>query len=174
MLAKIRLAPKYFTLFAALTGSATLPALFYSTPLALTFLALTGLFDILDGKIARATNRVTDTGALLDICSDRFVEFIVVLALYLVEPHTRGLPCLLIMGSILLCVTTFLTVGIFTANSSEKSFHYNRGIMERPEAFGFFAAMMLFPTYFFPLAILFTTLTTLTALIRTRQFLLRN
>lgn len=167
--------PLFYTLLATVSGILILPAILYSSPyLAIIFLLLSGFFDTLDGAVARATNCATESGALLDICSDRLVEFTAVLAIYLMEPQTRGLPCLLVLGSILLCITSFLTVGIFTTNNSEKGFHYSRGLMERPEAFAFFIAMMLFPASFFPLAILFAILTTLTALIRIKQFLLRN
>ena len=74
------------------------------------------------------------------------------------------------LGSMLLCITSFLVVGIFVANDSHKSFHYNPGIMERAEAFIFFIAMMLWPSAFVGLAMLFSLLVTLTAIIRLTQF----
>lgn len=69
---------------------------------------------------------------------DRVVEFVVVLALWFVAPQQRGLWCLLMLGSMLLCITSFLVVGIFSENQSQKSFHYSSGLMERAEAFSFF------------------------------------
>ena len=90
--------------------------------------------------------------------------------MWLVDPVHRALWCFLMLGSMLLCITSFLVVGIFVANDSHKSFHYNPGIMERAEAFIFFIAMMLWPSAFVGLAMLFSLLVTLTAIIRLTQF----
>ncbi|NCT57292.1 MAG: hypothetical protein GW760_06250 [Legionella sp.] len=87
---------------------------------------------------------------MLDITTDRFVEFVVLLALWSVSPQERGFCAILMLGSILLCITSFLIVGIFTANDSDKGFRYSPGIMERAEAFSF--------------------LVILTAIIRLKQF----
>lgn len=106
----------------------------------------------------------------MDITADRLVEFSVILGLLLVNPVSRAIPALWMLGSVLLCVTTFLVIGIFSENSGEKSFHYSTGIMERAEAFCFFILMALLPKYFNPLAWTFTGLVFLTAAIRTWQF----
>ena len=74
------------------------------------------------------------------------------------------------LGSILLCITSFLVVGIFTPNHSSKSFHYSPGLIERAEAFLFFIVMIFVPYYFTFFAFLFATLVALTALIRLWQF----
>ena len=42
---------------------------------------VSGLFDLLDGSVARLTNRVTRFGALLDSTLDRFSEIAILLAL---------------------------------------------------------------------------------------------
>ena len=55
-------------------------------------------------------------------------------------------------------------------NQTEKSFNYSEGIMERPEAFIFFALMILFPNWFPVLASLFSALVFLTAMIRVLEF----
>ena len=60
--------------------------------------------------------------------------------------------------------------GIFIANDSQKGFHYSPGIMERAEAFIFFIIMMLWLKAFTFLAVLFSFLVTLTAIIRLYQF----
>ena len=67
-------------------------------------------------------------------------------------------------------MTSFLVVGIFSENKSQKGFHYSPGLMERPEAFLFFAMMMLLPTLFSALALLFTFLVFLTAGLRVLEF----
>ena len=139
--------------------------------LALCSLAASGFFDTLDGSIARFQETTSQTGAALDITVDRIVEFCLVLGLYLYLPETRALLCLLMLGSILFCITTFLVVGIFTQNTSAKSFHYSPGLIERAEAFLFFGLMILFPQWFHFLALLFTLLVTLTGCVRIGQFL---
>lgn len=143
-----------------------------STFAALGCLALSGFCDTLDGSLARFQNRTSNIGAALDITADRAVEFSLVMGLFAVNPETRGFPCLLMLGSILLCITTFLVVGIFSENNSEKSFHYSTGLIERAEAFLFFGAMIALPHAFGILAYLFSSLVALTAFIRIRQFAL--
>ncbi|MCB1149753.1 MAG: CDP-alcohol phosphatidyltransferase family protein, partial [Chlamydiia bacterium] len=135
-LVKLRISPLGVTGTATLAGVAVLPlASFGFSALAVLFLWLSGLFDVLDGAVARLTNRTTDAGAALDIISDRLVESAVILGLYLGAPEERALLSLLMLSSILLCVTSFLVVGIFSQNDSLKSFHYSPGLMERAEAF---------------------------------------
>ena len=41
---------------------------------------LAGVFDVIDGKVARATNRVTKFGALYDSTLDRYSELMIFLA----------------------------------------------------------------------------------------------
>lgn len=142
--------------------------------LALFCLALSGLFDLLDGAVARHSNASSELGAVFDITSDRVVEFLIVLGLFLVAPEERGLMSLLMLGSILFCITTFLVVGIFSVNTTEKSFYYSPGLIERGEAFAFFALMMVFPSVFTLLSSLFTGLVLLTGLIRIYQFFLNT
>jgi len=147
----------------------------FGLPLIAVFcLALSGLFDVLDGAVARYRNATSEQGAVLDITSDRVVEFLIVLGLYLAAPAERGLLALLMLGSILFCITTFLVVGIFSQNSTERSFYYSPGLIERPEAFAFFALMMVFPKGFTVLASLFTGLVILTGVIRIYQFFLNT
>jgi phosphatidylglycerophosphate synthase len=137
---------------------------------ALTALLFSGFLDTIDGSLARHTQRASSQGAALDICCDRLVEFSIVLGLYLVDPVTRGFDTLLMLGSVLLCVTTFLVAGIFSEQSSYKSFYYSPGLIERTEAFILFFAMIAWPSQFYWLAPLFTLLVMLTAAIRLWQF----
>ncbi len=72
------------------------------------FLVLfSGLFDLLDGAIARLTNQTTSFGALLDSVVDRFSEavlFLGLLALYVREPSELEivLVFLVLIGSFLI------------------------------------------------------------------------
>lgn len=161
--------PNVATILGLLTGVATLPLLIYGhNLLAILFLCISGFFDLLDGPLARINEKVSPRGAALDITSDRFVEFFVVLGLFIYTD--QALPSILLLGSILICVTTFLVVGIFADNGTEKSFYYSPGLIERFEAFIFFAFMMGYPKYFGPLAYLAAGLIFLTALMRLSEF----
>lgn len=129
------------TLLAGFLGLLVFPLLWWGAiTSAVISLLLSGLCDMLDGTVARFTQCSTPWGSVLDIVMDRIVEITVVLALFIVEPYTRGAACLFMLSSMLICITTFLVVGIFTANDSNKSFHYSEGLMERAEAFIFLLA----------------------------------
>jgi archaetidylinositol phosphate synthase len=139
--------------------------------IAIAWLLLSGFFDVLDGSIARLLKQSSPKGAVLDIVSDRVVEIAIMLALFAIDPVARSWPVLLMLSTTFLCVTTFLVVGMFTKNKSEKTFHYSRGLIERPEAFVFFVLMIAFPAYFMFLAFLYSVLVLLTAVLRLYSFL---
>ena len=172
-----RLHPQYVTLAGCLLGVSVLPLLAFEFPRpALLALLFSGFLDTLDGALARYQRRPSPQGASLDIVSDRVVEFAVVLGLFLVDPQTRALPSFIMLGSILLCVTTFLSGRhLYLGHESQKSFHYSPGLIERAEAFFlFFACMILFPAAFTAAASLFSLLTLYTACNRLAQFLARE
>lgn len=170
-LVRWKLSPKTYTVVGLFFGLLVAPflALGYKV-LAFILLLLSGYFDTLDGSVARRNEATSPQGAVLDIVSDRIVEFSIILGLYLVDPVARGLLCLLMLGSVLICITSFLVVAIFTENTSHRSFHYSPGIMERGEAFIFFSCMILIPASFLLMAALFALLVTLTGIIRVYQF----
>lgn len=138
--------------------------------LAMVCLVLSGYCDTLDGTIARIGGQSSEWGAVIDICTDRLVEFSVIFSLWVINPSARALWAILMLGAILLCITSFLVVGIFSENHSNKSFHYSPGLMERAEAFIFFIAMMLWPSAFVLLASVFCLLVLWTTVIRLREF----
>ena len=164
--------PQAVTCAACFFGIATLPLLFFGYPLLAFFLLMaSGFLDTVDGTLARAQKSSSNAGAAMDIVSDRIVEFAVLLGLYSVDPSMRALPTLLMLGSIFICITSFLIVGVFSEKDSEKSFYYSPGIIERAEAFFFFSVMILFPASFTMLAYTLTLLVFMTAFIRMYQFL---
>lgn len=166
-----RLSPTTITCIAIVAGVAVLPLLAWNySVLAFVMLLFSGFLDTLDGSIARFKNQSTSFGAALDITGDRLVEFCVVMGLYFFDPTERSIYCLLMLGSILLCITSFLVVGIFTQNTSEKGFYYSPGLMERAEAFIFFSVMILVPESFVAVSLLFSLLVTLTGFSRLLQF----
>jgi archaetidylinositol phosphate synthase len=166
-----RITPTQLTLLGGLMGCLILPLLaFHHIVPAILFLLFSGYLDTLDGSLARHQQTCSPFGTVLDILMDRSVEFSVIMGLWLVDPVNRSGLALMMLGSVLLCVTSFLTVGIFTINTSQKSFHYSAGLMERAEAFIFFIFMMIVPAHFTLLAILFIALVILTTLIRLWEF----
>lgn len=167
-----RFSPKKVTYFACLSGLLMVPALMLGLlTIATLLLIVSGFLDTLDGTLARIKSKESDVGTVLDIISDRAVEFAAILGLYAVDPTHRGLLALAMLGSCYLCVTSFLVVGIFTPNRSEKGFHYSPGLIERAEAFIFFIMMIWLPDYFATLASLFTLLVLLTTYLHLKQFM---
>ncbi|OJW46626.1 MAG: hypothetical protein BGO67_04925 [Alphaproteobacteria bacterium 41-28] len=163
--------PNSVTLLSVLSGVCIILALLSDQlTLAILLLMLSGLLDTLDGTVARLFHKESPYGTALDIIGDRIVEVSIVLGLFLVSPETRAVASFAMLGSILICVTSFLVVGIFSKNESHKSFHYSPGLMERPEAFAFFGVMILFPDYFQILASFFSFLVLLTAILRMIEF----
>jgi phosphatidylglycerophosphate synthase len=163
--------PHSITIAGCLVGIAIWPLLMWNlTILAVMALLCSGFLDTLDGSLARYQGSSSPQGAALDIFCDRVVEFSVLLGLYEVDPEVRAIPILFMLGSVLLCITSFLVVGIFSENDSNKAFYYSPGLIERTEAFGFFLLMMIWPSFFTPLAWIFSLLVFLTALIRLWQF----
>lgn len=168
----LEVSPTNITFTACLFGLAIAPLLALGmASAAFSCLLFTGYLDILDGTLARLRSVTSAHGTVLDIVSDRIVETAIILGFFFVDPQQRGFACLLMLAAVLICVTSFLVVGIFTENSSEKSFHYSPGLVERGEAFLFFGAMILLPSFFIFLAYLFTALVLFTALKRVLDYL---
>lgn len=165
------LSPNSTTLLACLIGIAAAPALIcHYSILACGLLLISGYFDTLDGTLARLSKRISMQGSVFDIVSDRVVEVAIIFGLYGVDPSNRGWLALGMLGSIFICVTTFLVIGIFIENSSNKGFYYSPGLIERTEAFIFFIAMILVPGYFNILAIVFIFLVLVTIYLHLYQF----
>lgn len=169
-----RVQPAHVTLLAFIFGLLCLPALYFHERLiAVLMLLISGLLDAVDGTLARKLGTSSAGGAIMDIISDRAVEAAVVLGLYLYAPSERAILCLILLASFYLCVTTFLLSGIFGHNTSNKSFHYSAGLIERTETFIFFPVVILWDQTFFWATILFSGLVFFTSLLRLLQ-MLRN
>lgn len=169
-----RLSPQTLTLSSCLLGLMVCPLIIFDFSwIALLTLLLSGFLDTLDGSLARYLNLISSKGAALDIVCDRIVEITVIIGLFFVDANVRAFPSILMLSSILLCITTFLVVGIFVENQSVKSFFYSPGLIERGEAFLFFSIMILFPSTFLIAAYLFSALTLFTAIFRLWEFMKR-
>ncbi len=159
------------TLASCISGLLCLPALMAGWSYTATLLlVISGYLDILDGTVARFTLSSSAWGSILDIFADRLVELAVIIGLFAIDPSTRAWPALAMLGSCYLCITSFLVVGIHSSNHGHKSFFYSVGLIERAEAFLFFVTMIWLPHAFVPLAVLFVSLVTLTAVLHLYQF----
>lgn len=155
-------------IFGVISGALLVSHYFY---LAICVLLLSGLCDVLDGTLARSLGKASNKGAALDIICDRIVELAVIAAFFILDPARNGVGAFAMLGASYLCVTTFLVVGIFSHNTSQKSFQYSEGLIERAEAFIFFIAMMLFPPAFAWLAWVYFVLVMYTAAVRAVEFI---
>ena len=101
-----------------------------SIPLAGALVLLAGTFDIIDGRVARATNRVTKFGALYDSTLDRYAEVTVFfgIAYYFVDHGFlwRSVAVSMALGGSLM-------VSYIRARAEGLNFECKVGIMQRPE-----------------------------------------
>jgi phosphatidylglycerophosphate synthase len=88
---------------------------------------LTGILDILDGRIARATGKVTKGGAFFDSVMDRYAELVVFggLALYYRNSWALCVVLLASLGSVMVSYTR--------ARGEALGVDVNIGTMQRPE-----------------------------------------
>ncbi|NIR50410.1 CDP-alcohol phosphatidyltransferase family protein [candidate division KSB1 bacterium] len=128
---RLELNPNFFTTigFILTIGAAVLFAV-GQLVIAGAIVLLAGTFDIIDGKVARATNRVTKFGALYDSTLDRYSEVIMFfgLAFYFVRADwflTSVAVSFALGGSIM--------VSYVRARAEALGFHCKVGIMQRPE-----------------------------------------
>ncbi|MBT9155498.1 MAG: Inner membrane protein YnjF [Firmicutes bacterium] len=129
------LSPIGATLVALALGGAAALAVALGYPwLGVGLLWVSGLFDVLDGSMARASGTSSALGTLLDIVFDRVVEIMVLLAVMYSSPVLAA-PTAFVFASIILSMTVFLTVGALAEKMGNKSFYYQPGLMERTEAF---------------------------------------
>ncbi len=165
-----KITPNNVTYLSGLVGILVIPALALNYIWsAIVLLLVSGYLDTLDGSLARLNCSSSQIGSALDIVMDRLVEWAVVFALYLVD-ESRAILCFFMLGANLVCITSFLVVGIFTQENSHKSFFYHEGLIERAEAFIFYILMMLLPGYFSILAIIYVILVVLSAFLHLRFF----
>lgn len=140
------ISPTTITYMALVIGILSSVFVYFNYPyLSILLLWTSGFLDTLDGKLARISNKVSDKGMLLDIFFDRIVEGGILLALAFKYPFLQ-LGIVTLFFAILLSITIFLISGSVIKNHSEKSFHYQAGLMERTEGFIFLTLAILFYT----------------------------
>jgi CDP-diacylglycerol--glycerol-3-phosphate 3-phosphatidyltransferase len=139
--------PNGITALAFIFGAASAIALLVGEKVvALVLLWVSGWLDAVDGTAARMTGQKNPWGTFIDITSDRLVEVLIILVFSIIYPEMT-FEFVLLLSAILMSMTVFLTSAALIDNKGIKSFHYQKGIMERTEGFLFFTLMILFPLY---------------------------
>jgi CDP-diacylglycerol--glycerol-3-phosphate 3-phosphatidyltransferase len=94
---------------------------------------LSGTFDIIDGKVARATNQVTKFGALYDSTLDRYAEVVVFFGLAFFFAKEE-LPLRLVMLiAVSIALGGSMMVSYVRARAEGLGLECKVGIMQRPE-----------------------------------------
>ncbi|APC97827.1 CDP-alcohol phosphatidyltransferase family protein [Francisella frigiditurris] len=161
--------PSSLTIASFIFGFISAIFIFIDIYISVFFLLLSGYFDILDGSVARIQGKSSSFGTMLDILSDRFVEAFIIIAIFIHQPYIAWVG-LFMMMSIIVCISSFLLVGIFSQQQSHKSFYYSPGLMERAETFIFFIVMILLPSTTLYLGLVFTILVLWTTIYRVYEF----
>ncbi len=161
------------TLLGLMLGFACAAAIVWQWDMAaLVLLGANRLADGLDGAVARA-NRMTDRGGFLDITCDFIFYGSVPLAFALRDPATNALTSAVLLAAFYANGASFLAFAAMAAKRrmetqarGAKTLYFTTGLMEGSETILFFAAFMLFPQWYGPLAYLFAALCALTCLSR--------
>ncbi|MGB5822594.1 MAG: CDP-alcohol phosphatidyltransferase family protein [Proteocatella sp.] len=154
---KFRFTPNVVTVLALMSGIGASLMLYFDCSLsAIILLWISGLLDAVDGQMARKLNQSSDIGALMDILFDRIVE-IVFIHVCALKSEDGGFAFMFLLSTIIISMTIFLTVGALSGKSSEKSFYYQAGLMERTETFIIFTVMVFLPQYAKNISVLFGT-----------------
>ncbi len=162
----IHLHPNVVTILAFILGIVSCVFLSQGNTInALILLWFSGLFDVLDGTVARLTGKSSSLGAYLDMIFDRLIECFVILAFYFLKPEFALSYFIFFIGMIF-NFSTFMLAGNLFKNTGTKSMHYDIGIVERTESFIVFSLMMIFPTFVPYFLNIFNVLMILTGIIR--------
>ncbi len=128
----LRLTPNTLTLIGLTVAclSAYLASIGLLLPSGLVLIA-SGMFDLLDGTLARATNQATKFGALLDSLTDRVSELIVLLGVMLFYINNTDLN----VGIVLVYTSAAgsILVSYLRAKAESLNIECTDGIMTRPE-----------------------------------------
>ena len=109
---------------------------------AIAALALSAVFDALDGTIARECAAPSRVGGVLDLSADRVVEACVIIGIASRDPALY-FPALVLVATWYVNITIFLAVGAALEGPSAKLIEYPPGILERTEAIIFFIVLGL-------------------------------
>ncbi len=114
--------PNHVTVLGFVVGLLPIICLIYQQPiLGVVLLWLSGLLDAVDGAMARISGLTSLWGAFMDICFDRIVEVGVLLTLGYLNTGSR-FSIMVLLTTILLSMTVFLTVGALEKQKKRKHF----------------------------------------------------
>jgi CDP-diacylglycerol--glycerol-3-phosphate 3-phosphatidyltransferase len=127
-------------------------------------LLFSSIFDILDGAVARATNRVHPYGAFLDSTTDRFSEGFVYMGLlwYFLSTGSHSLECMLVIAAF----NGSLIVSYARARAQSLNFTCDGGLFARPERVVFTVAGLLIQPLLVPVLWILAIFTNITAVQR--------
>lgn len=112
--------------------------------LALAVLAVSGVLDAVDGRVARLGSGPTPWGGVLDLVSDRIVEASFLLGVAVPRPWLQ-VPALVLAATWYVNLCVFLAVGAASRERSVKVIPYPPGILERTEGLVFAVIVVLLP-----------------------------
>lgn len=141
----------------------------------MVLLLISRLGDGLDGALARITQN-TDFGGYLDIVLDFVFYGAIPLGFVLANPEANGVAGAALIFSFYINGASFLAYailaekrGLETTARGSKSLYFTTGLAEATETITLFVIFCLFPTWFSPLAWVFTAICCYTALARIVQ-----
>jgi CDP-diacylglycerol--glycerol-3-phosphate 3-phosphatidyltransferase len=130
-LARTPVTPNSLTLLSFITATGAAALIVTANFLAAGFVFLVaGLLDILDGALARQTNRVTRFGAVLDSTLDRLTEGVVLLSILFFYADEASISGILLTGVVML---TAMLVSYIKARAEAVGIECTVGIFTRPE-----------------------------------------
>lgn len=166
ILVRLKIKPNGITIAAFAIGLVSAIFIGFNKPIvALILLWISGLLDALDGSVARLTGKSTPQGAYMDLIFDRMVEAFIILGFAILAPMNY-LAYILFYISVIFNFTTFIVAGALFENASEKSMHYDTGIVERTETFIVFSLMLMFKNHINIILMVFNAIIFLTGIIR--------
>ncbi len=99
LLAKTPISPNTISWFGLLLSVGAAALIITEHPFAAGFVVLVaGFFDILDGALARSTNRITRFGGVLDSTLDRLAEGVVLLGVLILYAREQSVAGVLVVG----------------------------------------------------------------------------
>jgi CDP-diacylglycerol---glycerol-3-phosphate 3-phosphatidyltransferase len=132
-------------------------------PLALLFLVLSGVTDILDGTVAKASGSASPRGAFFDSVADRLSDALYFGGIAWYFAATR--PGLLVMLPVAVLATSML-ISYERAKAESMGLSAKGGIMERAERMILLGVGLLFEVLLVPVLVLMLVLTAFTAVQR--------
>jgi phosphatidylglycerophosphate synthase len=139
------LSPDALSWAALATGVGAGALFWYGAPLSGLFaLAVSGLLDAIDGRVARLGRGATPWGGVLDLTFDRVVEGAVLLGIAVTRPGLH-VPALVLAVTWYVNLCVFLAVGAASKRASAKVIDYPPGLLERTEGLVFALVVVLVP-----------------------------